>query len=245
VLRVFLFFAAFMGAIVVPQLVAHGLNYLYPRQLTLGEDENALQATAGGFADPARVFGPSVRRDLVQDGRAVYPQVLGGAETAQFGLTGTGASVLAARFADAAAATRARYALFTMLGKVKAEEDGNGFFHFTWPQSGHAAIAGTVGRTLMLWVAPERDGVARLKAESRAFRELTPATRTGIGGWVDEVRGWHFSRYVAIIGAYTLFVAWLFLKLVSWATEVPAQPVAHPASAALFRETHAKQPFPE
>ena len=244
-LRVLLFFAAFMGAIVVPQLVAHGLNYLYPRQPALEEDENTLRAGPGGFADPALVFGPSVRREFVQEGRAVYPQVTGNAEIAQVGLTGTGASVLAARFADTTAATRARYALFTMLGKVKTEEDSNGFFHFTWPQSGHAAIAGTVGRTLMLWVAPERDGVTRLKAESRAFRELTPAARTGIGGWVDEVRGWHFSRYLAIIGAYTLFVAWLFLKLVSWATEVPAQPVGHPASAALLRERLLAVRFPE
>src|SRR5262245_47585578 len=108
-----------MGAIVVPQLVAHGLNWLYPRQPTLGEDENALRGTFAGFADPALVFGPGVRRELVQEGRAVYPQVTGNAEIAQLGLTGTGASILAARFTDAAAATRARYALFTMLGKVK------------------------------------------------------------------------------------------------------------------------------
>ena len=234
--RALLFFFAFLGAVVVPQLVAHGLNYLYPPQPRVGEDEEALRATPGGFVDPALVFGPGVRRELVQDGRAVYPEVLGGAEVAQLGLTGTGASVLAARFADADAATRARYALFTMLGKVKTEQDDKGFFHFSWPQSGHAAVAGTVGRTFMLWVAPDREGVERLRSESRAFRELTPVARTGLGGFVDDVRGWPVSRYFAIIGVYTLFVSWLFLKLVSWATEVPAQPVPHPASAALLKE---------
>jgi len=150
VLRAVMFFAAFLGAIVLPQLVAHGLNYLYPPQPKLGEDEDALRATPGGFAGPALVFGTSVRRELVQDARSVYPQVLEAAEIAQFGLTGSGASVLAARFADADAARRARYALFTMLGKVKTEENDNGFFRFTWPQSGHAAIAGNVGRTFMM-----------------------------------------------------------------------------------------------
>jgi len=85
-----------------------------------------------------------------------------------------GASVLAARSADADAARRARYALFTMLGKVNAEEDDSGFFRFTWPQSGPAAIAGNVGRTFMMWVAADRNGVERLRAESRAFRELAP-----------------------------------------------------------------------
>jgi hypothetical protein len=37
-----------------------------------------------------------------------------------------------------------------MLGKVTTEEDDNGLFRFTWPQSGHAAIAGNVGRTFMM-----------------------------------------------------------------------------------------------
>ena len=162
--RALIFFAAFLGAIVLPQLVAHGLNYLYPPQPKLGEDEDALRATPVGFAGPALVFGTSVRRELVQDARSVYPRVLEAAEIAQFGLTGSGASVLDARFADADAARRARYALFTMLGKVTTEEDDNGLFRFTWPQSGHAAIAGTVGRTFMMWVAADRNSVERLLA---------------------------------------------------------------------------------
>ena len=59
--RVLIFFAAFIGAIAVPQIIAHGLNYLYPAQSGFGEDENALRATPAGFADPALVFGRSVR----------------------------------------------------------------------------------------------------------------------------------------------------------------------------------------
>jgi hypothetical protein len=45
VTRALIFFAAFFGAIVVPQLIAHGLNYLYPAQPRFGEDETALRAT--------------------------------------------------------------------------------------------------------------------------------------------------------------------------------------------------------
>jgi hypothetical protein len=144
--------------------------------------------------------------------------------------------VLAARFSDAKAATRARYALFTMLGKVKTEQDDNGFYHFTWPQSGHAAIAGSVGRTFMLWVAQDRSDVERLHAESRAFRMLTPVTRTGLGRFVDNVRDWPVARSAAIVAVYTLLVSWFFLRLVPWATEVEPQTVADRASAALLRE---------
>jgi hypothetical protein len=234
--RALIFFFAFLGAIVVPQLVMHVLNYRYPRQPRIEEDEEALRGTFTGFDDPALVFGPRVPHDLVQEGRAVYPEVLRSAEVAQLGVTGTGPSVLAARFSDAKAATRARYALFTMLGKVKTEQDDNGFYHFTWPQSGHAAIAGSVGRTFMLWVAQDRSDVERLHAESRAFRMLTPVTRTGLGRFVDNVRDWPVARSAAIVAVYTLLVSWFFLRLVPWATEVEPQTVADRASAALLRE---------
>jgi len=236
VTRALIFFAAFFGAIVVPQLVAHGLNYLYPAQPRFGENEGALRATPAGFADPSLIFGPSVRRELMQDARPAYPQVLGGAEVAQFGLTATGASVTAARFASSDAATQARYALFRMLGKVNTEEDAQGFYHFAWPQSGHSAIAGSAGRTFMMWVAPDRDSVQRLRAESRAFQDLVPPPRTGVGGVVDAVRGWRPAMYIAPIGLYTLFVAWLFLRLVVWATEVAPQPVASAAGAQVLKE---------
>jgi hypothetical protein len=236
VTRALIFFAAFFGAIVVPQLVAHGLNYLYPAQPTFGEDEGALRATPSGFTDPSLVFGTSVHRELMQDARPVYPQVLGGAEVAQFGLTANGASVTAARFATSDAATQARYALFRMLGKVNAEEDGQGFYHFAWPQSGHSAIAGSAGRTFMMWVAPDRDSLQRLRGESRAFHELSPPPRTGVGGFVDAVRSWPPMSYFAIVGVYALFVSWLFLRLVVWATQVPPQPVTTAAGASVLRE---------
>ena len=216
--RALIFFAAFFAAIVVPQIVAHALNYLYPPQPRFGEDESALRATPAGFADPSLVFGASVRREMLQDARPIYPQVVGAAQVAQFGLTGSGASVLAARFASSDAAREARYALFRMLGKVETEEDERGFFHFAWAQSGHAAIAGNAGRTFMAWVAPDRDGVERLRAESRAFRDLDITERTGLAGFVDDVRGWTPSRYAALIGVYALFVSWLFLRLDVWAT---------------------------
>jgi hypothetical protein len=231
-----IFFAAFFGAIVVPQIVAHGLNYLYPAQPRFGEDEDALRATPAGFADPALVFGKSVRRELMQDARPVYPQVLGGAEVAQFGLTETGSSVLAARFATGEAATQARYALFRMLGKVDAQEDERGFYHFAWPQTGHSAIAGSAGRTFMMWVAPDRESVGRLRSESAAFRDLPPQPRAGLGGVVDAIRGWPAWRYFALVAAYALFVSWLFLWLVGWATQVPAQPVASVASGRTLKE---------
>ena len=234
--RALIFFAAFFGAIVVPQLMAHGLNYLYPAQPRYGEDEGALRTTSAGFADPALVFGKSVRLDLMQDPRPIFPQVLAGAEVAQYGMTATGSSVLAARFASDDAATQARYALFRMLGKVDADEDDRGFFHFVWPQSGYPAIAGSAGRTFMMWVAPDRETVQRLRAESRAFSDRAPAPRSGLGGFVDAVRAWPPASYFALIGVYALFVSWLFLRLVVWATEVPAQPVASAAAASALSE---------
>ena len=234
--RALIFFAAFFGAIVVPQLIAHGLNYLYPAQPRFGEDESVLRMTPAGFADPALVFGKSVRLDLMQDPRPIFPQVLAAAEVAQYGMTTTGSSVLAARFASEDAATQARYALFRMLGKVNADEEDRGFFHFVWPQSGYSAIAGSAGRTFMMWVAPDRESVQRLRAESRAFSDRAPAPRSGLGGFVDAVRAWPPASYFALIGVYALFVSWLFLRLVVWATEVPAQPVASASSATLLKE---------
>ena len=234
--RALIFFAAFFGAIVVPQIIAHGLNYLYPAQPRFGEDENALRGTAAGFIEPSAVFGKSVRLDLMQDPRPIFPQVLAGAEVAQYGMTGTGATVLAARFASADAATQARYALFRMLGKVSAEEDEHGFYHFTWPQSGYSAIAGSGGRTFMMWVAPDRASVERLRSESRVFSDRPPAARSGPGGFVDAVRSWPPASWFALIGVYALFVSWLFLRLVTWATEVSPQPVANAASANALKE---------
>jgi hypothetical protein len=236
VTRVLIFFAAFIGAIAVPQIIAHGLNYLYPAQSGFGEDENALRATPAGFADPALVFGRSVRLDLMQDPRPIFPQVLAGAEVAQYGMTATGSSVLAARFASTDAATQARYALFRMLGKVDAQEDERGFYRFVWPQSGFSAIAGSGGRTFMMWLAPDREAVQRLRAESRAFSDRAPAPRTGLGGFVDAVRGWPVSRYFALIALYALFVSWLFLRLVTWATEVEANPVASSVNGGTLKE---------
>src|SRR5262245_42736691 len=100
--RIIIFFVVFLGAIVVPQLIAHGLHALYPPQPALAENDAVLAAGVQGFADPSAVFGASVPRELIQDARAVYPEVLKEAQTAQLGLTGTGASVVAARFADGA-----------------------------------------------------------------------------------------------------------------------------------------------
>ena len=234
--RVLIFFAAFIGAIAVPQIIAHGLSYLYPAQSGFGEDENALRATPAGFADPALVFGKSVRLDLMQDPRPIFPQVLAGAEVAQYGMTATGSSVLAARFASTDAATQARYALFRMLGKVDAQEDDRGFYRFVWPQSGFSAIAGSGGRTFMMWLAPDREAVQRLRAESRAFSDRAPPPRTGLGGFVDAVRGWPASRHFALIGLYALFVSWLFLRLVTWATEVEAKPAASSVNGGTLKE---------
>ena len=59
--------AGFQHLFEVPQIIAHGLNYLYPAQARYGEDESALRATAAGFADPSLVFGKSIRLDLMQD----------------------------------------------------------------------------------------------------------------------------------------------------------------------------------
>src|SRR5262245_29563928 len=147
--RVIIFFAAFLGAIVVPQLIVHGLDALYPEQAGLQEDDTVLTSSATGFANPVAVLGTSVGRDMVQDARPVYPQVLQDAHAAQIGLTGTGGIVLAARFGDAGTAERARFAFFKMLGKVDAERDAAGIWRFPWPQSGHPAAVVNAGRTFI------------------------------------------------------------------------------------------------
>lgn len=228
-MRILAFFVAFFGAIVVPQLIGHGLAALYPPQPLLAEDEKALTAAGGAFADPQAVLGTSVRRELVRDARPIYPQALQDAETAQFGLTGTGASVLAARFANGDAAIRARQTFFRMMGKLQTERDEAGIVRFTWPQSGQAAAAVEVGRTFMLWVAKDGASLERLRAESQAIRVAAPVPRTGVAGMVDDVRTWPLSRALPILAVYGLFVAWIFLRLAPWATTVEPKAGARPA----------------
>ena len=234
--RPVIFFAAFLGAIVVPQIVGHGLNALYPAQPALVENESALAAGPDGFSDPAAVLGTSVRRDMLQDARPIYPEALRDAQTAQLGLTGTGETVLAARFAEAAATTQARKSFFGMIGKVNAEQDATGVWRFSWPQTGHAAAVAAPGRTFMLWVAPDARALERLRAESRALLAIKPEPRTGLPGLVDAARTWSPGAMLAAIGAYALFVSWLFLRLVGWATEVAPQPGAQPASRAAVKQ---------
>lgn len=234
--RVVVFFAAFLGAIVVPQLVAHGLDALYPERPGLVEDQSVLAADANGFSDPAAVFGASVRREMLQEARAVYPEVLQGAQTAQLGLTGTGATVLAARFTDAGAAERARFAFFRMVGKVDAAQDTAGVWRFTWPQSGHPAAIATAGRTVMLWVAPDPKSLEHLRGESQALHAVAPEVRAGLGGMVDAARNWTPGPILAAIGVYALLVSWLFLRLVGWATEVPPKSGAQPSGQAALRQ---------
>jgi hypothetical protein len=234
--RALIFFAVFLAVVAVPQIILHALNYLYPAPPAFVEDEEVLRGSAAGFVQPALVLGKSVRPEFVRDARAVYPQVLQTAQVAQFGLTLSGASVLAARFATEDAATEARYALFRMLGKVDAEEIASGFWKFAWPQSGHNAIAGTAGRTFMMWVAPQSESLEALRSESRAFRAPERVAHTGLAGLVDEVRGWPASRYAPLLIAYTLFVCWIYLRLVVWATEVSPRSVPAPASATALRE---------
>ena len=114
-------------------------------------------------------------------------------------MTATGSSVLAARFANPDAATQARYALFRMLGKVKTDADERGFYHFTWPQSGYAAIAGRTGRTFMLWLAPDREGVERLlgSPNARELRDKYPGYWAN--DWIPENEFGHWDGLHAAV----------------------------------------------
>ncbi len=88
--RPVIFMAAFLGAILLPQLLFHALDTAYPVAALLVENEAALAAAGSNFADPEAVFGSSAMPASIADVRAVYPGVFEGAEISQFSLTASG-----------------------------------------------------------------------------------------------------------------------------------------------------------
>jgi hypothetical protein len=118
--------------------------------------------------------------DTIRDIRPMYPGVFDAAEVGQFGLTATGASVSAIRFARQSAAREAQQRFVHMLQSPETKRDGVGAWLFGWPGNRLEACVAQVGRTMMVWVAGNVEEVDAFRATSAAFSRPAPAERRGL-----------------------------------------------------------------
>lgn len=220
-LRPVIFFAVFLGVIVLPQIAFHGFDAVYPPVPLLIENEAVLAAAGARFVDPGAVFGTRVMPDTLRDSRPMYPGVFDTAEVGQFGLTPTGASVTAMRFARESAALEAQQRFFRMLQSPKTRRDDTGAWLFDWPGSRQQGCLVRVGRTVMLWVAGSLEEINALRTTSTALSQPPPTERRGLAHVADVVRAGGPINVVGLVG-YVLLISGTFLRLVTWAGAVVA-----------------------
>jgi hypothetical protein len=219
--RPVIFFAVFFGAIVLPQLAFHALDAIYPAAPLLIENEAALIASGSRFLDPGAVFGPSVMPDTLRDIRPMYPGVFDTADVGQIGLTASGASVTAMRFAREAAGREARQRFFRMLQSPETKRDAVGTWIFDWPGNSPKACLVQAGRTIMMWVAGSLEEINALRATSAALLQPPPTERHDLARVTDALRDGGPINVVGLV-CYILLLSGLFLKLVTWAGTVVA-----------------------
>ena len=73
--RALVFFGVFLAVVAVPQIIAHTLNYLYPAQPALVEDEEVLRGSAAGFVRLSRACVPDRPSDRQTEGSFAFDVV--------------------------------------------------------------------------------------------------------------------------------------------------------------------------
>src|SRR5688572_7210443 len=184
-LRPLAFMAGFLAIVGGPQAAFHlaqALGVIPKRDLTwtfgkdrvpagFTEQEHALAAEDGRFVAPETVFGPGVDRDLVTDlRRAGTDSPFGDADVAQMAIIPPASTAIVARYADAAAASRAQDRYMAMAAGRSFPPGSDGAQTFTRPQGDVVKVL-AAGRTLLVLTGPDESTVA---ARLRAPRVIAP-----------------------------------------------------------------------
>ena len=219
-LRPVVFVAVFFAIVLLPQVL--GQLVIAKRPVSTGA-QGELAMAGGRFANPAALYGPDVDPSLIQDARAVFPDVFGGAEHAEMALAVTGETITAARFPTeegAKAAAAGYFRLFRVDDTGGSEEAG-------W--TGKRGVTGDrvamrrAGRYLFIWTGPTRDAVAGRRSVSTAqIAGLAPATEplwSGGQQLAAVFRPW-WMKVGGVLLLMLVATVWFF-KGTSWAAARP------------------------
>lgn len=242
-LRPIAFFAAFLGVILVPQVLGHLILAVRPPAVppdaaAAGAAAPRLPVHEGRYADPRLLFGADVQTELVQDAIPVFREFLGAAEHAELAIFPAAQTVLAASFATAGEADRAAqaYARYFHVD-FKAVPGGELRGHRPGVDDRVAMIRS--GADLLVWTAPtdaaltaRRQAIGILTAGSAAPRVTASAAAASptpspdyLLPFAPAVIGYFEPWPVRIAALLTLMLlaALVFFKGSAWAARVRAQ----------------------
>jgi len=252
-LRPIVFMAVFFGIVIGPQFAFHlaqALGAIPKRELawTFGKDrphpgwteqEAALRAEDGRFADPASVFGPNVDRDLVTDLRRAGPDLpFGSAEVAAMGIIPPTSSAMVARYADHAAAERAAAQYLMMAAGVVPPRGADGTMTVTRPQ-GDVAKAVVAGRTLVVLTGPDDAALAERLRSSRVVSPVPQTAFVPTETATPEARDFWLYRppvLIASVLALVVIASLWFFRGAAWAATVAAREGVAPQPSDALRQ---------
>jgi hypothetical protein len=242
-LRPIVFFAAFLGVILLPQLLGHLILAVRPPLVTPGAAPTAVAAPRlpvyeGRYADPRLLFGADVQTELVQDAIPVFREFLGTAEHAELAIFPSAETVLAASFATDGEAERAAQGYARFFG-VDFKAGPGGEWRGHRPGVGDRVAMLRSGADLLVWTAPTD---AALTARRHAIGVFTtgpdvPRVTTAAAAvspppspdyllpFAPAVIGYFEPWPVRIAALVTLMLlaALVFFKGSAWAARVQAQ----------------------
>jgi len=244
-LRPIIWFAVFFGLIVGPQAAYHvavamGVIGEFPEWAPGAVDERAtpsgptqvavaddagMAVDGDRFVSLARVFGRDVDPDLVRDARPVFGATFADAEIAQLAVFGSGETVVAARFPDAAAARRGRDAWLWFFG---LNPNPPGDVVTVTRSVGDRARLAVAGRALFAWTGAD-DGMLDRRQAAIDVLEIRTAPAGPAPTPGPPPLDWRIFAALVVL-ELVLVVLWFF-KGLTWATTSAAPAGTHAVPA--------------
>ncbi|MES2605742.1 MAG: hypothetical protein V4603_12455 [Pseudomonadota bacterium] len=223
--RPIVFMAILMLPLVSTFLMAALVNARSPGTQAVATFELPLRD--GHFADRAALFGADIPEAQIRDAKAVFPEFFGEAEVAELGIVGTGETVVAAQFPDAAAAQRAAQFSWEVFQITNTSGDEKRGWRGKRERNSDYIEMLLTGRHLFFWTALTKEAAASRRAASTLptgltanssngsiplFASLQPLTR------LMQPTGMKVGGILLMVA---LYVAWFF-KGAAWASSAPA-----------------------
>jgi hypothetical protein len=236
-LRPLAFFAAFLGVILLPQVLGHLILAVRPPSAAVSAAR--LRVHEDRYADPRLLFGADVRAELIQDARPVFREFLGAAEHAELAILPPAETVLAASFATAEQAEQAAHGYARFFG-VDLQAAPGGELRGHRPGVGDHVAMTRLGADLLVWTAPtdaaltarrqaiviDIDGSAAPYAATTAGAVTPRPAPDYLLPFAPAVIGLFepWPARIAALVALLLLAAVVFFKGSAWAARVPARP---------------------